>query len=260
MFETELVLSPAFPGYGTQADGWKFPKTCLDTAGQSACFAGFPMTPLLKRASLRAVLFDLDGTLVDQFEAIRLGCAAVAAHLGRPEPTLADIKGAVGGALPNTLARLFGEGAAAVGESIYVQEFGRVWQTGLLALPAAEETLRHCRRQGFKTALFTNKRTAPSRDVLNHFGWLPLFDLVQGTGSTAFRKPDPEYAQQALDALGVTPDQAIVVGDSPFDIAAAHSVGMACLTVATGSHSQAELREIPHAGTFAHLAELQAQL
>jgi phosphoglycolate phosphatase len=65
---------------------------------------------------------------------------------------------------------------------------------------------------------------------------------VLGAGDTAFRKPQREFSALALERIGAGPHETVLVGDSPYDIDAAHVVGMRCACVTTGTHTAEELR------------------
>jgi phosphoglycolate phosphatase len=189
----------------------------------------------------RAVLMDLDGTLIDHFRTIRF-CLAQAAHAcGLPEPTLEDVRRAVGGGISNTILTLFGPDSPAV-ERIYP----RIWESHLLQdveiLHGVQHSLERLRASGAVLAVFTNKEGRASRRICSHLGWDGMLTAVFGGGDTPWRKPDSRFSRHALEALGVRADEAVLVGDSPYDAEAASVVGMPFIGVTTGTHDRQALR------------------
>lgn len=93
--------------------------------------------------------------------------------------------------------------------------------------PGVLDALRELKRRGVKLALLTNGMGASQRDKVDRFELEPLFDAVFIEGEVGLGKPDPELFQQALDKLGVTADQAWVIGDNlDWEVAAPQRMGM----------------------------------
>ncbi len=187
------------------------------------------------------MLFDLDGTLIDHFKAIHRCHAFAMKQLGLPEPTMTEVRAAVGGGLDEAIARLAGEKKVAA----LLPHFLRHWQTTHLydvtLLPGAREILHSLDRAGVPCAVLTNKRGYAAREVCDHLGLTPLLRGVFGVGDTPWLKPDPAFTRHALTQLGAVAADTLLVGDSPFDVATAHNAGLAFIGVATGTHTAAEL-------------------
>ncbi len=127
----------------------------------------------------------------------------------------------------------------------------------LFALPGAEWLLALLHARGYRQAVFTNKDEGPARAVLNHLGLSRWLHAIVGTGRLPYRKPQPRFTAHALQQAGGTPENTIVIGDSPFDFAAAEAASLPCHLVATGSHSPGQLhRETRAAGIYRDLFEL----
>lgn len=189
-----------------------------------------------------SVLFDLDGTLIDHFKAIHRCHAFAMRQLGLPEPTLAEVRAAVGGGLDEAIARLAGvENVAAL-----LPHFLAHWQAthldDVILLPGALEILQSLGRAGVPCAVLTNKRGYAAREVCDHLGLTPLLRGVFGVGDTPWLKPDPAFTQHALTQLGVPATGTLLVGDSPFDVATARQAGLGFIGVTTGTHTAAELQ------------------
>ena len=205
---------------------------------------------------MRAILFDLDGTLIDQFTAIHRAYARVMEKLGLEPADYDTVRKTVGGSTDATMTCLVGPELAHKGLEIYPPIFEEEMLHGLEAMPGSMEILQALRGKGEKTAVFTNKVGPHARAACDHLGFTPLVDLVIGVKDTPWRKPEPEFTRHALDLLGAKAEHSLLVGDSPFDAASAANVGMPCRLVTTGTHSAEELKETGALSIHADLPDL----
>lgn len=192
--------------------------------------------------AIDTVLFDLDGTLVDNFTAIHRCAAEVAVELGFPAMSYDTVRAAVGGSITVTMGKLL---PAEVGEravALYRQKFPHIMHDGLFAYEGVEQLVRGLHTRGYKVAVFTNKDAATSRKLLRHLGFDELFHKVIGTGESPWRKPEAEFTAHALELMRASPSRTVMIGDSPYDIAAARNGGLLAVhCVTTGSHSAEQL-------------------
>lgn len=189
------------------------------------------------------VLFDLDGTLVDNFDAIAIAANHVLEVMGLPRQTKEVICNSVGGGALGTMARLAGEANAATATRLYLEHFPSVMLEGVRVYDGARELVAALRSRGTKVAVLTNKDHGNSLRLLGHLGLDRELDGIFGTNAVPWRKPDPAFTHYALGKLGNRAAAgAEMVGDSPYDIATARKGGLAAArVVATGTHSLAEL-------------------
>jgi phosphoglycolate phosphatase len=191
----------------------------------------------------RTLLFDLDGTLIDHFKAIHRSHAHTLRRLGRPEPTMIEVRAAVGAGIEVALARL--AGVERVQEALPIYQ--AYWDATLLddveLMPGAKELLERARRAGLTSAVLTNKHGPSSRRVCAHLGLTPELAGVFGAGDTPWLKPDPQFTRHVLAELKATSADTCLVGDSPYDLAAARNAGLDFIGVATGTHTAVQLRE-----------------
>ncbi len=206
------------------------------------------------------VLFDLDGTLIDHFSAIHRCHSHTMVKLGFPAPTFERVRSAVGGGLENAIASLVGADRVAEALPIYRAHWDATMLDDVVLLPGAREILAAVRASGAQTAVFTNKLGSSSRLICEHLGLTPLLDANFGAKDTPWLKPQPEFAAHALTHLGAAPATTLLVGDSPFDIAAAHAAGFPCWTVTTGTHTAAELTAAHADAVFPDLAAVSTAL
>ncbi len=208
----------------------------------------------------RTVLFDLDGTLLDQFRAIhRCHCHAMRS-IGLPEPTYAQVKVAVGRGVENAIAALAGPGNVARLLPLVLQHWRETGLDDAELLPGAREILATLRARGVQCASLTNKRGPDARAVCAHLGIAPLLVDVFGAGDTPWLKPQREFADHALRALGAGAAGTALVGDSVHDVATAQNAGLAFVGVTTGTHTAEELRAAGAVELFPDLAAAGAYL
>jgi phosphoglycolate phosphatase len=207
-----------------------------------------------------SVLFDLDGTLIDHFKAIQRCHAYAMRQLGLPEPTLAQVRAAVGGGVELAITRLAGADKVAT----LLPHFLHHWQDTNLddvtLLPGAREILQALAEAGVPRGVLTNKRGNAAREVCGHLGLMPLLQGVWGAGDTAWLKPDPAFTRHALEQIGTPAAGSILVGDSPFDVATARQAGLGFIGVTTGTHTAAELRAEGADRIFADLNAVTREL
>jgi len=201
------------------------------------------------------ILFDLDGTLIDHFAAIHRSHSHTIRQLGLPAPTLAQVRSAVGGGLEHAIAQLIGPARVAEALPIYRAYWDATMLADVVLLPGALALLNSLHARGTNLAVFTNKLGSSSRLICAHLGLAPFLQGNFGARDTAWLKPQPEFAAHVLAQLAANPATTLLVGDSPFDIAAAHNVGLPCWAVTTGTHHADELHA---AGADAVYASLRA--
>ena len=193
---------------------------------------------------IRAILFDLDGTLIDQFEAIHRAFVRVLTQMGFPEPSFELVKRSVGGASETTMTKLIGADRAKEAVRILRPIFEEEMLDGLKALPGSREILQACKDRGLKTAVLTNKHGPHARVACDHLHFSEFLEFTLGANDTDWKKPDPRLTNYTLKKIGARAEEALYVGDSPYDYDTASEAGMKCLLVATGTHSLSELNQL----------------
>ena len=207
--------------------------------------------------SYKAVLFDLDGTLIDQFRVIYRGYQYALEKLSLAPVSYEKVRSSVGGSIHITFGKLIPQQFVEEAVDHFREEFDRIWHEDTDILPGAEWILRELKSKGLKLCVFTNKEGERSRTILNHLGMDEHLDAVFGTLDTPWRKPQPEFTRHVIEQLGTTPEEACMVGDSPYDVESARAGGLPCFTVATGSHSWEQLlKETTSAGVYTDLFQL----
>jgi pyrophosphatase PpaX len=182
---------------------------------------------------VKAVLFDLDGTLVDSLEAIVNAVEKTLESRGLKCDSAKVVK-MIG--LP--LENIFG----VLAPNLSKQE---IWQLvdkyrkyyvvhhleNTKIHPSAQMVLRKLKAKGFKLGIITGKYRRPVMDLLSHFDITELFDVVVTGYEVEKHKPEPDIVLEAAKKLGVKPKQCIVVGDSPVDVESGKRAGAFTIAV-----------------------------
>tara|TARA_B100001093_G_scaffold220964_3_gene211969 strand:+ start:5221 stop:5874 length:654 start_codon:yes stop_codon:yes gene_type:complete len=193
---------------------------------------------------IRAIMFDLDGTLIDQFDAIHRTFSKVLVDMGYPAPSYDAVKKAVGGASETTMTKLIGKERAPEAVQRLRPIFEKEMLIGLRALPGSMEILELCDQRKIKTGVLTNKHGPHARVVCDHLGFSKFLSFTIGANDTEWKKPDSKLSMLALKRLDSLPHETIYLGDSPYDYETALNAGMIPYLVATGTHSHEELRSL----------------
>ena len=206
-----------------------------------------------------ALLFDLDGTLVDTIAFILESMhAAFAEHAGR-RPTDAEWTAGIGTPLRTQLRDFVGDEAEVERLALRYRAHQREHLPRLTRIfPGVAETLAALRGRGHPMAIVTSKAEEIARLTLEHARLLHLMDTVVGVESAQRHKPDPEPVRVALHRLGADPRRALFLGDSPHDVAAGNAAGVDTVAVAWGPFSRETLLASGPTFWLESIAELPA--
>lgn len=177
---------------------------------------------------IRAVVFDLDGTLIDSVPDLHAAATALLAERGLPPPTLADVRGYVGEGVPRLVERcLAAAGAPAQGRDLKkaVARYRALYGADPVRLTrpydGVEAALGALSARGLLLGVCTNKPEGVSRDILAALDLDRHLRAVVGGDTLARMKPDPEPLLHTIRRLGAGPQEALYVGDSGIDADAA---------------------------------------
>jgi phosphoglycolate phosphatase len=206
------------------------------------------------------ILIDLDGTLVDAFTTIHRGYVHTLPHFGLPAPTMDAVRRAVGGGIANAMAHFLPPAQIPDAIRVHTAFVEKILLEDVKLMPGGLEFVRTQSALGRTLAVYTNKQAPSARKICAHLGVTPYLKGVFGAGDTAWLKPQPEFTNHVLHALGADPATALLVGDSPFDVATARNAGFPCWGVTTGTHTASQLRDAGAQAVFANLTKLGAAL
>ncbi len=187
------------------------------------------------------VIFDLDGTLIDSAPDLAAALNRVLVEDGRRTLALAEVIGMIGDGAPKLVERALAAtgalpGADGVGDirRRFLAHYDTALAVETRPFPHVEETLARLRDEGWRFAVCTNKPTGPAEKVLAQLALADWFDAIIGPDRVAARKPDPAHVHAVLDEVGARHETAVMVGDSPHDVAAARQAGVAAIAVSYG--------------------------
>jgi pyrophosphatase PpaX len=191
---------------------------------------------------IRAVLYDFDGTLADSTDLImRCYRHTMRTHLGEVPPDEDWLSG-FGMTLESQLARFARDEAMAAAMLETYREFQNTIHDELLRpFPGAAETVAELDRRGYRLAIVTSKHRRSAMRGMELCGIVEHFDAIVTPEDVTEPKPHPEPVLFALDRLGVAPEEALFVGDSPHDIAAGQAAGTRTAGVLWGPFPRAAL-------------------
>lgn len=190
----------------------------------------------------RAVLFDLDGTLVDSYAALAEAVNFARRSYGLPELSTDHIRNFVGDGLERLLQRAFECETVPDGvRESFESRYDEICCAESRILDDVEATLRLLDDLGVAMAVCTNKPTGFSKKILDFLKLSPHFRAIVGPDLAGARKPDRQHVLRTLEEAGCSTDGALFVGDMPIDVEAARASGIAVAVVPTGSSSYEQL-------------------
>ena len=205
---------------------------------------------------VKAILFDLDGTLADTLEALGTTVNDVLTEAGLPTHSMSAYRRFVGNGAKVLMQRAAGEAYHDDLLLQFVAEYDRRCLDDTPPYDGVLNTLDWLKAQGVRLAVVTNKPHAQALKLTEHlFG--DRFDAVYGSQPLYARKPNPEVVLLAMNALGVVKEECVFVGDSDVDVQTAHAAGMPCIGCAYGFRGEEELKAAGADEIVYSFAELQ---
>lgn len=196
------------------------------------------------RSGYRGIVFDLDGTLVDSYEALARSVNFARTKTGYGPLDEATIKTFVGHGLETLLERAFDDGCVPPeAKSLFENHYDSICCQESRMLDEVEETVASLYAEGLSMAVCTNKPTFFSRKILEFLGIGRFFEAIVGPDLAGARKPDPRHVRYAQEATGCSPEETLFVGDMLIDIEAARNAGLHVAVIPTGSTNATVLRD-----------------
>lgn len=183
------------------------------------------------------MIFDIDGTLIDSNDAHARSWVAALAERGLQVP-YEEVRSRIGMGgdklLPEVSGLDPGDPAVAVIKARRKVLFKEQYLPGLRPFPASEELLRWLREQGRRLAVASSAEEDELRPLLRLLGAEELFHATTSSSDAERSKPDPDIVQVALQRLGNPSEEVVMVGDTPYDVAAARAAGIPIIALRCG--------------------------
>ncbi len=207
--------------------------------------------------TLKAVLFDFDGTLGDSYPAITASVNHVRSLHGLPPLDEAEVRRYVGRGAPYLLEHTVPAGSVEANAAAYRAHHPSVLRSGTRLMPGASEALRSLHERGLRLGICSNKPVEFTNELLAYFDVTRYVDVVLGPEDVPHPKPAPDMLREALSRLRLPATEALYVGDMTVDIQTARSAGVAVWVVPTGSDELETLRRAKPDRLLQNLDELR---
>src|SRR6266853_6311361 len=194
-------------------------------------------------SAVRALIFDLDGTLIDSKRDLIFSVNAMLEEMGREQLREETISGYIGHGAPQLVSQALGDGATEVERERALKFFLAYYEDHKMdstcAYPGVPEALE--KLAAFPMAVLTNKPVRISVRILEGLRLAKYFRAVYGGNSFETKKPDPLGALTILRGLGAAPAEAMLIGDSEVDVQTARNAGTfaAAVNYGFGAHDRA---------------------
>ncbi len=207
----------------------------------------FPLT-------VKAVLIDLDGTLLDTIHDLAEAANRMLSALEMPILPVEKIKTFVGKGIPNLVKRSLTESANHVHPENelferalheYERQYMSVLTREVLHFPGVEDGLKMMHEAGYRLACVTNKAERFTLPLLEASGLMEYFDLVVSGDTVEKKKPDPMPLLHVAERFGVAPHEMVLIGDSVNDFQAARAAGCHVFIVPYGYNEGEDATKLP---------------
>ena len=211
---------------------------------------------------MTAIIFDLDGTLIDSAPDIHAAVTRMLSEEGAPALPFIQVRSFIGNGVPTLIDRVMaarGEPADPLRRADLIARFMQQYEAAATDLttiyPGVHSALAALRTAGYPMGICTNKPVAAAQRILSAFGLDVYFQVLIGGDSLPERKPHPHPLLAIRNALGRT--KALFIGDSEIDAATAVAAETAMILFTEG-YRKSPISDLPHAASFADFAELPA--
>lgn len=194
--------------------------------------------------SIKLVIFDLDGTLVNSIKDITNAINYAIKPIGIHPKTVEEVGALVGEGITRVIESILGDnGLSYRDEAVarFLEFYSEHIADYTMEYPGVRETLKDLNE--YKKAVISNKREGLSVKVLEKLGLIKHFEMVLGSDSTGEKKPSPVPVNHVLSTLGIKPQEAVMVGDSNLDIEAGKGAGVTTIGVTYGYRERSYLTD-----------------
>ncbi len=185
----------------------------------------------------KAVIFDLDGTLLNTIDDLAAGVNHVLGESGMPLHTVEEVKYMVGNGVERLMRLAVPAGTSEEKQSEFLARFREYYisHSEIMTKPydGINDMLILLRGKNIKTAVASNKFDAAVKKLCEKY-FPGMTDFAVGESADTPKKPDPAMIKKAMAALGVSESETLYVGDSDVDIMTAKNAGLSCVSCTWG--------------------------
>lgn len=196
---------------------------------------------------IKALIFDLDGTLADTCTSIAEAVNAACDHYGFTRKSYEQVKSALGNGAQKLIAAMIPEEYQnRIGEILdfYNNEYAKVFMKVDKCYDGMKETVEAMKKDGYRMAVLSNKPDRFTKAMVEKlFEDSMPFEIIAGQTEKK-RKPSPEVPLEMAEKLGVKPSECAFIGDSDVDVMTARNSGMLSVGVSWGYRGHKALKEI----------------
>jgi len=216
---------------------------------------------------IKALIFDLDGTLIDSAPDLQAAANRMLRPLGRREVDVQDIQLMIGDGVPKLVEHCFkATGDLPLEEEFnahvtaFIQDYGPRSSELTTAYPGAVDVLQRLKARGIKLSICTNKVHSATLEILKGLDLAQYFDVVIG-GDTlpGIKKPDPRHLEAALEKMGVEASACAMIGDNQNDVNAAHAAHLPVVLLSHG-YTKTPVTELGGDAVIDHFTDLETAL
>lgn len=216
---------------------------------------------MIPRCVKQALIFDLDGTLVESLPGIAASLNRAMIGHGLPGHSHAAVRSFIGDGAKTLVARsLKGVSRLDLAESVlknFATDYGLSWADGTFVYDGIQELLANLRAEGRTLAVLSNKPHAFTDEIVKKLFPEDTFQIILGNREDLPHKPDPQGALEISAQIGIAPEDCVIIGDSTMDLDTAKNAGMKSIAVTWGYHDRERLAAADQiADTVAELREM----
>ena len=213
----------------------------------------------METKEIKAVLFDLDGTLIDSSEGIIKSVRYALSYYGMEETDTDKLYQFIGPPLSDSFQKIYGFSREQAVEAVevYRQRYSKTGIFECRLYPGVEECIRTLRKQGLRIGMASSKPEQSCRRILEHFGILSLFDEVVGATFDGTRDRKEDVLREAFRRWeDLSLSQMCLIGDTVYDAAGAAAAGIDCIAVTYGFGDVEQMKQAGAAAVCEQICQL----
>jgi len=205
---------------------------------------------------IKLIIFDLDGTLIDAYQAITSSFNHTMHRCGYASRKASTIRKAVGWGDENLLRPFIKEKDLSCALSIYRKHHKQALVKESRLFPFADKALAYLKNKGYKLAVASNRPSRFSRILIHHLKLDKYFDYVLCADKLKHSKPHPQILIRIIQRFGLKPKQVLYIGDMAIDAQAGRRAKVKTIIVTTGSSHESEIKKENSYRVIAKLSQL----